>query len=338
VKFELPFRMHKKNLTLGGNSSFACLTAAAFSLFSASSSSAAIINLTAASTTFATTAPVGTQTVPLSTYQGVDNLPHFGAVVNGALLLPSDAGSGSGSYRSLYRLTQGGGGDGNFDGYNRALPNNTPIFDSKVPSGFDPVITIADLIDNKGYFQFSFDINEPGSSPNSFISIDEFQVYVGSATDPAPLPSTLAGLATLGTKIWDLQSNNTTGSRMQILAEGVGSGVDNASFLIPKSLFSGFATNSLVYIYSKVGGLGAISTAPGYVSNDTGRTWSGFAEDGGGFEEWATPNAGFTAGTFVTPGVPEVDSLLPLAIMLSGATLTVRFRPRRQRLDLAPCE
>ncbi len=255
--------------------------------------------------------------------------------MNGALILPSGAGAGSGSFRSLYRLTQGGGGDGNFDGYNRELPASaTTNFDSKVPGGFDPILTVGQLVANNGYYQFSLDINEPGAGDQRFMSIDDVQIYVGAAAELSPLPTTLSGLTginNLGTKVWDLQANNTTGSRMQILSEGVGSGVDNATFLIPISLFTGFATGSKVYIYSKIGGLGALSTEPGYVSNDTGKTFTGFNEDAGGFEEWATLGAGLNAGTFVTPGVPETSALIPLMLLIGGATLTARFRPKPQQ-------
>ncbi len=325
-----------------GHVGITCLAIAASSLFLAQSSFAVLVNLTT-STSFGridnTTSATSTQTVARNTYIGTNNSTNFGAVVNGALLLPSGSGAGSGTYRRLFALDQGGSQIIDLDGYNRDLPNNTPNFNSKVPNGFDPLLTVGQLVANNGYYQFSLDINEANGGNNAFLSVDEFQVYVepiNPGTDPSPLPSTVGTLGDLGTKIWDLQANNTSGSRIQVMAEGSGSGVDDVNFLIPISLFSGYSPNAYVYIFSKLAGLGSnpVTSQLGSQSNDTGFTYNGFRENAGGFEEFATPNAGFIPTPFPPPAVPEVSGLLPLIVLISGAALGVRFRPKHQRIGL----
>jgi hypothetical protein len=202
-------------------------------------------------------------------------------------------------------------------------------FDSKVPNGFDPRITIAHLVDNSGYYQFSLDINEPASGTSVFLSIDDLQVYVGPAAEPGTLPSTVAGLSGpsgLGTLIWDLQGGLASGApKNHILTSGSGSGADEMTFLIPKSLFPNVDTSSQVYLYSKVGALG--------FANDTGVIYTGFGENGGGFEEWGTLVPRATPPTFVRPSteecptVPEPPTALPaLCLMLAGLSRRSRTR------------
>ncbi len=254
-------------------------------------------------------------TIPFSQYQGIGNISSYGAVVNNALILPSNSGSGSGVYRKLFGLDADK--DGVTSGYNRVVTG----FDSKISNGFDPVLKISNLIANNGYCQFRLDINEGGNSTNQFLSLDDLQIYVGGASDPAQLPGTVATLGNLGEKVWDLQGNNTSGTKNRILSAGTGSGADDLRVLIPTSLFARFSPNSNVYLYSRLGELGV-------AGNDTGLVFNGF-ESSSGFEEWASLDSGVNAPIFAPPfsPVPEPSMALPV-LCLMAAGLARRSRGR----------
>lgn len=239
--------------------------------------------------------------------------------MDGALIVPGGAGSGSGVYRRLFNLN----GNGSvLDGYNRAVPNKGE-FESSVFSNPGPTIRISDLSVFQGHYVFALDVNEPsGGAVTQYISLDEIQLYVGGNTDPNPVPTTAAGLSDLGTKIWDLQANPISGTRNDVMVDysiNNGSGTDDILLWIPTDKFAGYESDSFVYLYTKHGELGT-------ADSERGVQFSGFATDGGGFDEWAT----FTATTTGTPppiplSVPEPSALWLIALF-SGSFLTRRFR------------
>lgn len=287
-------------------------------------SDAALLNLTG-TTSFAATNlsnnTAFTANVPISTYTTINNSTATGAVVNGALIVPGGAGSGSGVYRRLFNLNNNGSV---LDGYNREVPNKGE-FESTVFSNPGPTIRISDLVAFQGHYVFALDVNEPsGGDVNRFISLDEIRLYVGTNTDPNPVPTTAAGLLpALGTKIWDLQANPIAGSRNDVLVDysiNNGSGTDDILLWVPTDKFAGFASDSFVYLYAKHGELGT-------TASQRGVQFSGFQTDGGGFDEWAT----YTATTTGTPPntplpLPEPSVTMLVALFL-GTFLTRRSRP-----------
>lgn len=290
----------------------------------APSASAALINLTSYTSFGATTNPGGVATtvnVPISTYVGPDSLTHVGAVVNGALIVPSANLSGSGVYRRLYEIDQ------SFDvgdAYNRVIPKGASPddFEDKIPNGFDPFIRISDLADQGGYYAFSLDLNDPSSFPDGFESVDEIKLFIGNVdvngnpVDPTPLPGSVAGLSSLGTMVYDLQQGLSGSARNSILLDyDTGSGRDEMTILFPKSIFDGFNINSYVYLYSKLGELGTSQTQQSYVFN-------GFQITNGGYDEWAAR----TTTTPTTSSVPELTSVIPLAVLLIGGSVFGRRR------------
>lgn len=234
--------------------------------------------------------------------------------MNGAIIVSAGNGAGSGTYRKLYGLKAGSNGPV-LDGYNREIDNKvTTDFETQV-SGFDPVLTVGNLVNFNGYFQFSVDINESNSTGIP-LSIDDFRVYLGGPSEPNPLPALEGDLDDLGTVIWDFHEGMTGGEKNHILTEGSGSGVDDISFLIPANLF-GSDPDAQVYIYSKIGALG--------VANELPDIYDGYGKDGG-FAEWATLKTGEAGNPFVTP-VPELSSGLPTLFLLTAGLF---WRSRRR--------
>ncbi|MFC7338039.1 hypothetical protein ACFQY0_12675 [Haloferula chungangensis] len=274
------------------------------------------------------TMATSTLTVPRSTYVGSDYATHPGAVVNGALLTTTKEKSGSGNYRRMYTLENK---SSIADGYNRDLAGD---FESKVSGGFEAEakITIEDLVDLGGYYKFSLDINEPENKQDvtDYVSLDEIQIYVGSATDPDPLPNTIATLSDLGTLVYDLQAGLSGSDRYSILLQGDnGSGRDEMAIYVPTSIFEDFGKDSFVYLYSKMGELGTEET-------DQSHMFEGAALDKGGFEEWAAQETG--SAEFIVPvpattgsSVPEPAQTLPIGALIMSGLLFGRRRSASDR-------
>lgn len=154
--------------------------------------------------------------------------------------------SGSGNFRNLYSV-QASGSATSQQGYNRE------VMDTSTPGGFNEVVTIGDLhTDSSGtFYVFAIDVNEPGNH-NSFISLDDFQLYVGGSTDVDPLPSSDADLATLGTKVYDMDEEEES----VVMLDGnisSGSGHMDLYVFVPISQFDGLAQDSMVYLYTQFG-------------------------------------------------------------------------------------
>lgn len=121
---------------------------------------------------------------------------HMGWVHDALFRRPTDgddSNAGSGIFRDLYTSTGGSSATDKQEGYNRH-----GIMDSHIPGGFDPFITLGDLVlDSSGsYYAFVIDTNEPGGGNGKFISLDDFKIFVGGNTDPATLPQSEAAMAT----------------------------------------------------------------------------------------------------------------------------------------------
>jgi hypothetical protein len=169
-----------------------------------------------------------------------------------------DSGSGSGIFRDLYKVsdTTVSAGDPQ-EGYNRAEDENgDAILDQDVPNGFDPVITVGDLVeDSTGTaYVFVVDSNEAGNDPGRMISLDDFRIYTGGTEDPPVLPKSTTDLENaFGPSVYTM---STGGEQNHVLINSSlrsGSGEMDLFVFVPKYLFAGAADTDLVYIYSSFG-------------------------------------------------------------------------------------
>jgi len=175
-----------------------------------------------------------------------------GGFLNGALYRRpndgDDSGAGSGVFRDLYRVDNNSGIE---EGYNRPA-----VMDSDVPNGFDPIITIDDLVeDSTGTaYVFVVDTNEPGNATNKHISLDDFRIYVGGTADPSPLPQDLAGVENdLGLNVYSMNEEGEDNHVLLDYSLYSGSGEMDLFVFVPKAAFAGLASDSLVYVYSEFG-------------------------------------------------------------------------------------
>ena len=220
------------------------------SMIASTSASNVIINLT--------TAPIDGNPVTLA---GVESGPPSSEPVVGGFIHNGffrrtvendDSGSGSGRFRDLYRVDDLSTPTDPEDGYNRvAFP------DVSIPNGFFPELRVAGLLLQVSAagdsFAFMIDTNESVGGNGRFISLDDLRVYVGSNTDPNPLPNSVSLLNQLGTPVYLM---NAPGEQSHVLIDSSlfsGSGEMDALFFLPASLFRGFAPDSFVYIYTSWG-------------------------------------------------------------------------------------
>lgn len=223
----------------------------------------------------------------------------IGGYIDGAFfrrtLDSDDFGSGSGGFRDLYRVQDRSTATDPQDGYNR-----TVFDDVSIPGGFFPLLTVGDLTASaeSDSYVFAFDTHESTGGTEEYISLDSFQIYIGSNTDPSPLPDSVANLGDLGTLIYDMDS---TGDNY-ILGDSsifAGSGQMDIFAFVPTTLFSGFAADSYVYVFTSWGS---------YSFDDPTRT--------AGFGTTATPeqisSASQVYDSYAT--VPEPSSTLLLCV------------------------
>jgi hypothetical protein len=228
---------------------------------------------------FCACAPAGAAVINLTTNTIAGNAPNTltggsgtfrGGFINGALFRePSVTGSsGSGAFRDLFRISPPNGpGNTTEAGYNRAGTIHT-----SVPNGFDPFLRVGDLIEDasRSSYIFVVDLNESGSLPERYLSVDDLKIWIGGTTDPSVLPNSLTALTTqFGAPVYDM---NPSGQQNVVLLDatlssGSGGGGGDLFVFIPKSYFPPAANpNSFVYIYTRMGGY---TGAPGF---DAGAT------------------------------------------------------------------
>lgn len=233
-------------------------------------------------------------------------------LVDGAYLfqVTSTTATGTGIFNTFLRQqdVNGGGDPGGAtqaEGFNSESVQNpmaleldqsqTFFLRGDATSGSTKILTSSSLANVSGsFYSFGFDINEPNSGKNDYLSIDELEVWVSSS--PINNPTGYTSLTGSGaTKIYEL---DTTTRDVTVLGRAVpsasGSGKADYAFLVPQSKFtsvSGWNGTWYVYLWSMVGGVGTLGGL------DYG--------ENGGFEEWGT----ITGYTFtVPPPVPEAGT------------------------------
>lgn len=196
----------------------------------------------------------------------VNGTDYSAGVFNGAggirRTIDSDAaGSGSGVFRNLYTVGETGKKTGEEFGYNR-----DGVMGTHVSNGFEPIITVNDLVlDSTGnFFVFTLDTNETGSA-DKYISLDSFQIFVGGHIDDVatePVANTKDELGNLGLKVYDIDNVEDNTVLMDASLFGGGSGTMDAYLFVPVSSFDGHDPNSLLYVFTEFGGYE--SEVPGF--------------------------------------------------------------------------
>jgi hypothetical protein len=230
-----------------------------------------------------------------------------GGWANGAFFRrPLDAdesGSGSGIFRDLYRVDSNSGPEA---GYNR-----DGVMDSSVPNGFDPVITMADLVeDSTGTsYVFVIDTNEPGSAAAQYVSLDDFKVYLGASIPPDPLPQSLSEMGQdLGVPVYDMRESGQDNHLLLDYSLYSGSGEMDLWVFIPKWLFGDASLDQQVYVYTE---FGAWTGAPGF-------------DPAAGPEQVSMPGKSVTG--LVDPLIPFVPEPGVAALLLVSGVLSCRRR------------
>ncbi|SFP43023.1 DUF7507 domain-containing protein, partial [Qipengyuania nanhaisediminis] len=206
------------------------------------------------------------------------------AIIDGAVFLDAvNIGAGTGNYNTFLAIQDDNDDDSIEEGFNSNDTNpldgsNDEIDQSKTETillGSIPV-TFFDA-DGDGieeaYYEFRVDLNESNATPDTQISLDEFELYASS-------DNSIKDLTTLRSEelIYDMDANGEV-SVLLSEANSSGSGNDDYSVLIPVEKFGDAdPATTYVYLYVKMGAAG----------EDWGVQ--------GGFEEWNLQNAAIVQG------------------------------------------
>lgn len=216
--------------------------------------------------------------------------------------------AGSGDFRRLYAVKDGSGSDDAENGYNR-----NRVFDSSVPGGFDPFVTVSELplSADGNYYVFALDINE---SVQKYLSLDDVRVYTRAPPDPSPLPSTLAALSNLGALRYEMNPGGTQSHVLMDYSLHSGSGDLDLYMFLKTSLFTGAAAGDYVYLYTSFGQYSFM-----------GPDRTDFSSDNG-FEEWAVPIK--LDGQVTTAPEPGAAAVLLAGAVVGSALLGRRHSQR----------
>lgn len=247
----------------------------------------------------------------------VGGTEYHAGIINGAIFRrvndDEPDNSGSGVFQDLYTNTAKSGDNGIEEGYNRKKIMNSSV------GGADPYLTVGQLgTDVTGnYAVFGIDTNEQGVVGQVDLSLDKFKVYVGSNTDPDPLPGDEASLGSLGSKIYDMDDADLNGvvdvDNTVLLSYDSGSGAFETYIFVPMSAFAGLANDSNVYVYTQFGAFG-VATADGDERN--------FGAASGGENIAALTDDNFETRVVI---IPEPSS----ALLASFGAMLLAFRRRR---------
>ena len=201
--------------------------------------------------------------------------------INGAIFQQaSSTAGGSGNISSFVRIDN----TGTEQGYNTdARPytdpvladvDTTPTFDRSLPLSTVPIVNINGNL----YREFVLDINQDINNP--LLSLDEVQIFLGSAPNLQGYPGSL------GTLIYDMGGSSSTWVKLNASLSSGSGGIDMV-LDVPLGDFT--VPNQYVYLYSHFGT---------QILNGTDPKNGGSANDG--FEEWATGTGGNLSATTTT--------------------------------------
>ncbi|MBC2665277.1 hypothetical protein H7F51_07080 [Novosphingobium flavum] len=207
--------------------------------------------------------------------------------LGGALFLtqPAEGSSGTGLIQAFVRLQA----SGTEDGYNTSGRPIDGDYELNTSLSFTHNLKITDIptleINGTLYYEFRLDINQTNNSP--LISLDQLKIYTSTTgsltaeiTDPAFTGAT--------TPIYNLD----TGTNKSVLLDyslQAGSGKSDLFVYVPVASFGTTTNNTVVYLYSSFGEIGAIDASDGLVSlsGDTVSDIYGDYATNDGFEEWS---------------------------------------------------
>ena len=108
-------------------------------------------------------------------------------------------------------------------------------------------------MNGKEYFDFTLDINEPGSDAR-FLSLDVFQIYKGSIPDATDISQ-------LGNPLYDLANSTPDGPPVLIDYKLASSGQAHADIeaLIPLDQIGAYSSGDFFYLYTQFGGVGTVT-------------------------------------------------------------------------------
>jgi hypothetical protein len=188
-----------------------------------------------------------------------------------------------------------------------------PNFTRNLQTSEVPLVNINGTL----YREFFLDINEPGSTPGNYLTLDSLEVYVSNSANLSTHTSTSPGYGVItgATKVYDMETNNGDNwVNMDYNLVGGGSGYGDMVLFVPDSPL--FANNQYVYLYSEFGCGNEFTAAKSCQGNQK-------YPSGAGFEEWWVPGSNTVFGT---AAVPE-----PATLFLSGTGLLLFARRYRRR-------
>lgn len=300
---------------------------------------------------------VPTLNLTTATYGGVAHDADGSGVVNGATFAYSTQQPvGTGVFNPFLRLQLTGatqpGQKGSEQGYNTSALN---VLDNKAPVNWTHDLLISSLqkigTGATAFYQFTLDINESNGAQNgSLLSLDGLRLFStstpgqsgdnlfagGGATPPNVVgdvkytPDAPGGI--IGTKLWDLDQNVTTGVNADnsVLLDAnrngnpPGSGVADMIFQVPASVIDNRANQNDQYLilWSRFGTQTGTEADALIIPGSTADA---------GFEEWAyrsnvTSSSSSSGGPGTSGNVPNPGSsaLTLLGLGLMGLTFRAR--------------
>jgi len=228
--------------------------------------------------------------------------------------------TGTGVVDSFLRVQMKGAEEGYNTGARPMLCDGGRTCDDKTDPNFTRNLQTSEVplvnINGTLYREFFLDINEPGSTPGNYLTLDAVEVYVSNSANLATHTSTSPGYGAItgATKVYDMETNNGDNwVNMDYNLVGGGSGYGDMVLFVPDSPL--FANNQYVYLYSEFGCGNEFTAAKSCGSQKY--------QSNAGFEEWWVPGSNTVFGT---AAVPE-----PATLLLSGTGLLLFARRYRRR-------
>ncbi len=232
------------------------------------------------------------------------------SINDGAVVCNTDTNSGTvgtGIFPSF--LGSPGGQDPTYQHYNTT---GSILADNDVGSApnDNQVVTIGQLGIQDGFAIFRLDINQVKTDPEWFLTVDEISIFLGDGSLTGFATGQLDGV----TPLWSLTDGNSIKLNFS-LAAGSGNGVD-MYLKIPVALFSGYALDTDLQLFSRYGGpVGA----GGFPNND-------------GFEEWSYLSCVSDRKGDLGECLPPTQVPEPVSVALVGLGLLGLAAIRRRRL------
>jgi len=162
---------------------------------------------------------------------------------DGVLLTDTTINSGTGHYNSFLRVQNDGEETGYNTDDNNRLNNKDGIWTHALLLSSLDTVTIGSTT----YYEIRLDLNETNSKTGPNISLDDLQIFWGSAAVSGD--EVVGGLSGSGLhKVFDL------GGSQPLVDHNHGSGTDDYQFLIPVDLFAGATAGSYLTLYADFSG------------------------------------------------------------------------------------